>query len=102
VPDVEDSRPTVAGGTSGVPTLTPAQQRVLDALCRPYKEESEFATPATNQQIAEELVLSVDAVKTHLRALFRVFDVGEAAQNEKRLRVAEAALRSGIVSMREL
>jgi hypothetical protein len=82
--------------------VTDAQRRVLVALCRPYKDDEAFARPATNQQIAEELVLSVDAVKTHLRALFRAFDVGEAPQNEKRLRVAESALRSGVVAMREL
>ena len=82
--------------------ITDAQRRVLVALCRPYKDDEAWARPATNQQIAEELTLSVDAVKTHLRALFRVFEVGEAPQNEKRLRVAEAALRSGIVTVREL
>src|SRR3712207_5954088 len=44
VPDPEDSRPTAAaGGQVAIPQLTPAQRRVLEALCRPYKE-TEFAT----------------------------------------------------------
>ena len=96
VPAPEDSRPTVAGGTSAVPTLTPAQQRVLDALCRPYKE-SEFATPATNQQIAEELFLSVDAVKAHLRALFGAFGLEDLPQNQKRSVLAMRAMQLGVV-----
>lgn len=96
IPDVEDSRPTVAGGTTAVPQLTPAQQRVLAALCRPYKE-SEFATPATNQQIAEELFLSVDAVKAHLRALFAAFGLEDLPQNQKRSVLAMRALQLGLI-----
>ena len=96
VPDPEDSRPTVAGGKAAAPTLTPAQKRVLDALCAPYKE-SEFATPATNQQIAEELFLSIDAVKAHLRALFGAFGLEELPQNQKRSVLAMRAMQLGLV-----
>ena len=52
------------------PSVTETQRRVLVALCRPFAAGSEFATPATNRQIAEEVFLSVDAVKANLRALF--------------------------------
>ena len=96
VPDPEDSRPTVAAGGPAAPELTPAQRRVLEALVRPYAE-SEFATPATNQQIAEELFLSVDAVKAHLRALFTAFGIEELAQNQKRSHLAMRARQLGIV-----
>ena len=82
--------------------VSPAQRRVLVALCRPYKEGAAFATPATNNQIAEELVLSVDAVKTHLRALFEKFGVEDLPQNQKRTALVERALQSGLVSEREL
>ena len=51
------SRPTVtAMGPHVGELLTPAQRRVLVALCRPFKD-STYATPATNQQIADELVV---------------------------------------------
>jgi pSer/pThr/pTyr-binding forkhead associated (FHA) protein len=82
--------------------VSPGQKRVLVALCRPFKEGAAFATPATNQQIADELTLSVDAVKTHLRALFEKFGVESLPQNRKRVALVERALQSGLVSEREL
>jgi len=85
-----------AGGVS------PAQRRVLVALCRPYRDGASFATPATNSDIGEELHLSVDAVKTHLRALFEKFGVSELPQNQKRVALVERALQTGMVSDRDL
>src|SRR5436305_1694372 len=83
-------------------SLSEAQHRVLVALCRPFKESRGYATPATNQQIAEELYLSVDAVKTHLRTLFAKFGIEDLPQNQKRVRLVELALKSGVVTLREL
>ena len=82
--------------------VSPAQKRVLVALCRPFKEGAAFATPATNGDIAGELHLSVDAVKTHLRALFEKFGVEDLPQNQKRVALVERALQSGLVTEREL
>jgi len=95
--------PTAAA--SSLPTLmalSEAQRRVLTALCRPYKHSHPYATPATNQQIADELYLSVDAVKTHLRALFQKFGVEELPQNQKRARLVERAFLAGLVTERDL
>jgi DNA-binding NarL/FixJ family response regulator len=75
---------------------------VLVALCRPFKDGAAFATPPTNQQLADELHLSVDAVKTHMRALFEKFGVQELPQNRKRVAVVERALQTGLVTQREL
>jgi hypothetical protein len=95
--------PTVASGTlPEVPNLSETQRRILIALCGPYSEGSEFAVPASNQQIAREVFLGIDAVKRHLRALFQKFGLGELPQNQKRARLAELALRLGIVSQRDL
>ncbi|HYH60957.1 MAG TPA: FHA domain-containing protein [Solirubrobacterales bacterium] len=85
-----------AGGVS------PAQRRVLIALCRPYKDGAAFATPASNSQIGDELHLSVDAVKTHLRALFEKFGVGDLPQNQKRVALVQRALQTGMVNERDL
>jgi hypothetical protein len=95
---------TVAAGADlgAAATVSPAQRKVLVALCRPYKDGADFATPATNGEIGAELHLSVDAVKTHMRALFEKLGVGELPQNQKRVALAERALQTGIVSRREL
>jgi DNA-binding CsgD family transcriptional regulator len=82
--------------------ISPAQRRVLVALCRPFRDDGEFATPASNQQIADELVLSVEAVKTHLRALFERFDVGELPRQSKRAELVKRAFQSGAISRRDL
>jgi hypothetical protein len=84
------------------PRLTETQRRVLIALCRPVRERDGFVTPATNRQIAEELFLSVDAVKMHLRTLFAKFDLTSLTQNRKRAELARCALQFGIISPREL
>jgi pSer/pThr/pTyr-binding forkhead associated (FHA) protein len=82
--------------------VSPGQRRVLIALCRPFKDGSAFASPPTNQAIAEELHLSVDAVKTHMRALFERLGVEDLPQNRKRVALVERALQSGIVAPRDL
>lgn len=84
--------------TATVPTLdvrevSDAQRRVLVALCRPLAGESS-AAPATNEQIAAELFLSLSAVKGHLRVLFARFGLEDAPQNQKRLLLAERALQT--------
>ena len=85
-----------------VVSLTDAQRRVLVALCRPFKDSAVFVTPPTNDQIAGELFLSVDAVKKHLRALFEKFGVEHLPQNEKRARLVERAFAGGFISEGEL
>jgi len=94
-----DSPQTVAGGIlPAVTRLTEAQRSVLVALCRPYEDSRPYASPASNQQIADELVLSLDAVKTHLRGLFHKFGIEHLPQNQKRARLAEIALELGLVA----
>ncbi len=83
-------------------TLTDTQRTVLVALCRPYRDGSPYATPATNQEIAAEVFLSVDAVKTHLRTLFAKFGVEDLPQNQKRVKLVELALQSGAITPRDL
>jgi hypothetical protein len=80
--------------------LTPMQRKVLIALCRPV-DASASATPATNRQIAEEVYLTVDAVKAHLRVLFERYGLSQLPQNEKRARLVAAVLDSGALAPRD-
>jgi DNA-binding CsgD family transcriptional regulator len=102
-PDTEETqeRTVVAGEPVALADLPPTQRSVLVALARPYKHE-EFATPATNQAIAAELHLSVDAVKAHLRSLFQRFGIEHLPQNQKRSRLVAEAFQRGMLTQRDL
>lgn len=101
-PAGEPSEPTAtARGPQVGSVLSPAQRRLLVALCRPYGN-GPYAAPATNREIADELVVSVDTVKAGLRTLFAVFGVDNLPQNRKRAALAEIALRTGAVVRRDL
>jgi|tagenome__1003787_1003787.scaffolds.fasta_scaffold20368430_2 hypothetical protein len=80
------------------PTLSEAQRRVLIALCRPCRSPATRAAPATNRQIAEELVLTVAGVKSNIRSLFERFAVEDLPQNSKRARLVELAFETGVVT----
>jgi hypothetical protein len=92
----------VAPDAPDLAALSPTQRKVLVALCRPFKDGGAYASAATNKAIADELFLSVDAVKAHLRVLFEKFDVGDLPHNQKRLRLVELAFASGAVTTRDL
>jgi len=83
-------------------SLSATQRQIVTALCRPYKHDDPYATPASNQQIAQELFLSVDAVKTHLRMLFQKFGIEDLPQNQKRVKLVERVLGLGLVNRRDL
>lgn len=91
-----------AGEAPPLPRLTDSQRRVLIALCRPLRDGGSFTTTASNQQIADEVYLSVDAVKMHLRTLFARFELSDLPQNQKRARLAEVALEYRLISKRDL
>jgi pSer/pThr/pTyr-binding forkhead associated (FHA) protein len=71
--------------------LTAAQRRVLTALCRPL-HATRYAAPASNQQIADELVISVATVKGTLTTLFELFALDDLPQNAKRAALATRGL----------
>jgi pSer/pThr/pTyr-binding forkhead associated (FHA) protein len=93
-----DAGATAPAADALPPALSPAQQRVLGALCRPLLEDT-FAAPPSNREIADELVISVDTVKSHLHALFELFGVQELPQNRKRSELIRRALASGVVRL---
>jgi pSer/pThr/pTyr-binding forkhead associated (FHA) protein len=97
-PTGRESLRTATSERPGVPRLSPAQLRVLTALCRPLAA-GRFAIPASNRQIAEELVVGLETVKTHMHALFQAFGLTALPQHQKRAALAQRALESGVVSL---
>lgn len=89
----------VRTSTSTVP-LSETRRKVLIALARPVAA-SAFASPATNQAIAQEVSLSVDAVKAHLRGLYEQFGLSALPQNEKRATLAATALLGEVLAPHE-
>jgi len=95
-------------GMAGAPersvaaSLSTSQRRVLVALSRPYKDRAGSASPATDEQIAEELVLSASAVRPHLRVLYAKLGVEAPSEEEARVRLVERAFAAGLVSERDL
>ncbi len=89
---------------AGAPSieLSSTQRRVLAALCRPYKGGNRFATPATDDQIAEDLILSVGEVRTHLRILCAKLGITNPSTQDTRVRVVERAFSAGLISEQDL
>jgi pSer/pThr/pTyr-binding forkhead associated (FHA) protein len=86
---------TEVASSAAAPPLTTAQRRVLAALCaRPDG-------PASNEEIAAALHVSVDTVKTHMRALFDAFQLGAAAPYRKRFELARKAVQVGLAGRPE-
>jgi DNA-binding CsgD family transcriptional regulator len=82
--------------------LSSTQRRVLQALCRPYKGRTGFASPATDEQIVEELFLSIGEVRTHLNVLYAKLGIEKLPDNERRVKLVEVALYGGLISEQEL
>lgn len=99
---VNQRRTVTAHGPAITVSLSEQQRKVLVALCRPLKQGGGDAAPATNQKIADEVFLSVGAVKVHLRALFGKFELDGLPQNHKRMALAARAIQSGLVADRDL
>ena len=87
--------------TMSPPAISAAQRRVLIALCRPLADAG-FAALPSNGEIAEELFLSAETVKSHLHALFHAFGLDDVPPQQKRARLAAAALERGIVTLPDL
>jgi pSer/pThr/pTyr-binding forkhead associated (FHA) protein len=81
--------------------VTNAERRVLVALVRPLADPA-GSVPASNSEIAAELNLSRDGVKSHIRALFAKLGIEDLPQYYKRSELAQRALELGLVTPRDL
>ena len=87
-------------GADTGPELTRREREVLVALCRPMVSEGVFREPASIRQIAAELVVTEAAVKQHLQRLYDKFGLVE--REGRRARLANEAIRRGVVSTAEI
>jgi DNA-binding CsgD family transcriptional regulator len=91
------ARTTATTSRGAPPSLSPAQRRVLNALCAPAIDDPR-AGPAANRDIAATLFLSVETVKSHLHALYELFEVGDLPPSRKRAELVRRAFELGLVS----
>lgn len=82
------------------PRLTPREVDVLVVLCRPLVSDDPFPEPVSVRQMASELFVSDAAVKQHLQHLYEKF--GVPARGDRRIRLANEALRRGAVTIAQL
>jgi pSer/pThr/pTyr-binding forkhead associated (FHA) protein len=95
-------RSDAGGEPASQVSLSTTQRRVLAALCRPFKGGSRYASPASDEQIAEDLFLSVAEVRSHLKVLYVKLGIPELPEGDRRLHTVERALSSGLISERDL
>jgi DNA-binding CsgD family transcriptional regulator len=91
-----DGRTTSVTSDGEPPKLSAAQLRVLGSLCG-AGVDGEFGAVRSNKEIADELFLGVETVKSHLRVMFELFGVGDLPQNRKRSELARRAIEMGVV-----
>jgi predicted component of type VI protein secretion system len=102
-PDAEAGETPRVVDPAAAAAVTPGQRRVLVALCRPLLDAVEpGATAPSNAELAAALGVSVEAVRSHLKVLFRLLEVPDLPQNRKRAELARRALAAGIVGPRDI
>jgi hypothetical protein len=84
------------------PDLTTRERDVLTELCRPLLLGDVFVQPATVHEIAQALFVVDTAVKQHLARLYDKFGIDEEGSVPRRVRLANAAIQSGAITLAEL
>jgi len=91
----EVAEPAADPRRGNAPDLTRRESEVLTALCRPALSQEAFVAPATAREIADELVVTVAAVKQHLLRLYAKFRIAEGVG--RRARLANEVISLGVV-----
>jgi hypothetical protein len=93
--------PTTTAPVEDPPAITPAERRLLIALCRPLLAGAAFPKPASVAEIAESLVLETSTVEWTLKQLMRKFAI-DGPPGTRRVALANAALRRRAISIGDL
>ena len=81
--------------------ISPAQLRVLRALCRPLLLEGSMVPPS-NSQLSSDLFLSENSIKSHLRSLYELLGLDAVESRQKRAALVERAVKLGVVKRSDL
>lgn len=84
------------------PARTRREQDALVELCRPILSGLAFTPPASVKAIAEALGVGENAVKQHLDHLYDKFGIEPRPGESRRVLLANEAIQSGAVTMRDL
>lgn len=87
---------TLPGGLLNRVSLRERERDVLNALCRPVIENT--GPPASNREIAEALVLSVEGVRSHLKTLYQKFEIVSGTPDQRRALLVQRAINEVYVS----
>ena len=88
----------VPGELSATPRFSEQQQRILRALCRPLFVDGEGINPASDEEVAAETEIPLDAVMSELDHLGRALGLEEMPLPDQRAEIALLAMRSGLVT----
>ena len=86
-----------SGGWTAAAPVGAAQRRVLVALCKPLLAGAGVAVAPSNREIADELSISIETVRSQMKLLFEILGVPELPPNRKRAELAQRAIAAGIV-----
>lgn len=93
--------PTRTETAEAAPELTRREREVLLALCRPILSGAMFTKPASIRDIAEQLVVTQNAVKQHLGRLYDKFGIYGTTE-PRTVQLANEAIRRGAVNLADL
>ena len=82
------------------PKLTKRQHEVVVALCRPLLSGDPFTPPTPVREMAQELYVTVAAVRENLSRLYLLFDV--PLEGDRRVQLANEAVRRGAVTAKDI
>jgi FHA domain-containing protein len=88
----------VPGELSATPRFSEQQQRILRALCRPLFVDGEGINPATDEEVAAETEIPLEAVVAELDHLGRALGLEDMPLPDQRAEIALLAMRSGLVA----
>jgi DNA-binding CsgD family transcriptional regulator len=93
-PAIDETRP---GGLGDRVELRDRERDVLNVLCRPVIENT--GPPASNTEIAAELYLSVEGVRSNLKSLYRKFGIASGTGDQRRAMLVQRAIDDVYISI---